>query len=108
MTSPARTYWTTRTGSTGASGLARHPVARLQLGREHDLDVGERLVRLRVLHDHHRRRPLLPVRALAVREADGPVPSVELVGEERLHDVLALVALGDVDGLGDQRHLGVA
>src|SRR5262245_13606522 len=109
MTSPASTYWDASVRSTRApgSGLRRHPVPGLELRREDDLGVGERLLRLGVLHEQHGRRPLLPVRALAAREADGAVPALELAGEQRLDQVLGLVALGLAGGVGHEPHLRV-
>src|SRR5438093_6876526 len=116
MTTPASTYWDARIrsmeGGRGRvpprSALGGRPVAGLQLGRIHDLHVVEGHLRLRVLRNEHRRRPLLPVGPLAAREADGPVPALELVVEQRLDDLLALVALGRVDRVGEERHLRVA
>src|SRR3989475_4056612 len=112
MTSPERTYWDRRTASTEAprssSALrSRHPVARLELRRVDDPDVGERHLDRRVLRHQHRRRPLLPVRTLAAREADRPVPALERVGQERLDQLVGLVALGGVQRVGQQDDLGV-
>src|SRR4029450_3567898 len=100
MTTPERTYWEKRTASNErpvASALRRrHPVAGPELGRIDDLHLGERHLGAGVLGHQHRRRPLLPVRTFAAREADGAVPALELVGQERLDHVVALVALGRV------------
>src|SRR2546425_8424530 len=111
MTSPASRYWEASSRSTRrwpASALHGRPLTGLELRRIDDLHVGERLLRLGVLHDQHGRRPLLPVGALAAREAHGGVPALELVLEQRLDDLLGLVALGRVDGVGDDPHLGIA
>src|SRR5262245_66203574 len=111
MTSPAKTYWETRSRSNDGSASALgcgHPVARLELGRIDDLHVRERHLGLRVLNDQHRRRPLLPVRPLAAGKADRAVPALELAGQERLDQVLRLVALGGVEGVGQEHGLGVA
>src|SRR5689334_1434696 len=112
MTSPEITYWDRSVRSTPAlrarsAGRREHEVARLEIGREHDRHAGERLSDLGVLGDQDGRRPLLPVRALAVRERHRAVPALELVGEERLLDVLTLVALGRRDGVGDDLDLRV-
>src|SRR5262249_45462093 len=111
MTTPERTYWESSTASNdrpAASALRRHPVTRLELGRVDDLHVGEGHLGPGVLGYQHRRRPLLPVRAFAAREADGAVPALELVGQERLDQIVALVALGGVERVGQERHLGIA
>src|SRR2546426_12387085 len=79
--------------STRALLRLAHPLARLEFRGGDDLHLGERLLHARVLHHQHRRRPLLPVRALAAAEGDGAVPALELAGEERLHEVVGLVAL---------------
>src|SRR5262245_14561295 len=101
ITTPERTYCERRTASTARrSALRGHPVAGLELRRIDDLHVVEGHLGLRVLGHQHGRRPLLPVRALAPRERDGPVPALELVVEQGLDDVLALVALRRVDGVG--------
>src|SRR5438093_13293823 len=77
MTIPERRYWEKRYAST-ASALRRHQeVAGLELGREDDLRLAEGHLGLRVLEEQHGRRPLLPVRTLAVREADRHVRGVE-------------------------------
>src|SRR5438477_12703633 len=98
MTRPDSRYWEKRNASNAgvrSSALRRrHPVSGLELGWIDDLDLGERHLRLRVLGHQHRGRPLLPVRPLAAREADGAVPALELVGEERLHQLLGVIALG--------------
>src|SRR6267143_3032134 len=107
MTMPESTYWETRTASTRALLRLAHPLARLELARRHDLRLGERLLHLRVLDHQHRRRPVLPVRALAARERDGAVPALELPGQQRLHEVVDAVALGEVQRVGDQGHLRV-
>src|SRR5262245_16285198 len=57
------------------SGLRKREVAGLELVREDDPRLGERHVRLRVLHEEHGGRPLLPVRALPAGEGDGAVPA---------------------------------
>src|SRR5215471_21759941 len=108
MTTPESTYWERRTVSNAAPGSAlrrRHPVARLELGRIDDLHLRERHLRLRVLDHQHRRRPLLPVRALAAGEADRAVPALELAGYQRLDEVLGLVALRRVERVGQEHHL---
>src|SRR5215467_6215361 len=108
MTIPDSTYWESRSRSTdgSASALGRgHPVARLELGRIDDLHIRERHLGLRVLDDQHRRRPLLPVRALAAGEADRAVPALELAGHQRLDEVLGLVALRRVERVGQEHHL---
>src|SRR2546425_3367421 len=85
MTIPERRYWEKRYAST-ASALRRHQeVARLELGREDDLRLAEGHLGLRVLEEQHGRRPLLPVRALPVREADRPVPPLERVARSEEH-----------------------
>src|SRR6266700_7441502 len=94
--------------SGGSSALRRqHEVAGLELRWIDDLGLGEGLLGLRVLEEEHGRRPLLPVRALAARESDRPVPADELVREERLDDVLRLVGLAGVHGVGEQHHLRI-
>src|SRR5947209_18323022 len=93
MTIPERRYWEKRYAST-ASALRRHQeVAGLELGREDDLRLAEGHLGLRVPEEQHGRRPLLPVRALPLREADRPVPPLERVAEERLDERFARVAL---------------
>src|SRR5437879_11714198 len=96
MTTPDSTYWENRNasnrGAPASSALRRrHPVSGLELGWIDDLDLGERHLRLRVLGHQHRGRPLLPVRPLTAREADGAVPALELVGEGRLHPLLGVL-----------------
>src|SRR5258708_20171762 len=95
MTTPERTYCESRNASNGrpaSSALrCRHPVSRLELRRIDDLHVRERLLGLRVLGHEHRGRPLLPVRALAAREADRAVPALELPGQEPLDHLLPVV-----------------
>src|SRR5207245_11034333 len=91
MTIPERWYWEQRYAS-NASALRRHQqVAGLELGREDDLRLAEGHLGLRVLEEQHGRRPLLPVRALPVREADRPVPALERVAQERLDEGVARV-----------------
>src|SRR6266487_1249787 len=88
MTSPDRTYCDRIKASMrsvrrlprsgGSSALRRqHEVAGLELRWIDDLGLGEGLLGLRVLEEEHGRRPLLPVRALAAREGDRPVPRSE-------------------------------
>src|SRR5256885_15297210 len=84
VTTPERAYWETRTASTRALLRLAHPLARLEFRRGDDLDLGERLLHARVLHHQHRRRPLLPVRALAAAEGDGAVPALERSEERRV------------------------
>src|SRR5262245_10490259 len=111
MTTPERTYWESSTASNdrpAASALRRHPVARLELGRVDDLHLGERHFRPGVLGHEHWRSPLLPVRPLAARETDRAVPALELVGQKRLDQVVALVALRGVQRVGQERHLRIA
>src|SRR5262249_9132707 len=111
MTTPDSTYWESRSRSNdgSASALGRgHPVARLELGRIDDLHVRERHLGLRVLDHQHRRRPLLPVRALAAGEGYRAVPALELAGQERLHQVFGLVALGGIESVGQEHDLRVA
>src|ERR1700675_294507 len=99
MTRPERRYWERRWKSIDRAAAAPGPgardfgsrpgpdgrlagndqLARLELGRIDDLGLGERHVGLGVLHQQHRRRPLLPVRPLAAAEADRRVPALELV-----------------------------
>src|SRR6267143_4579277 len=107
MTTPESTYWETRTASTRALLRLAHPVARLELEGRDDLRLAERLLHLRVLDHQHRRRPVLPVGALAAREGDDAVPALEAAGEQRLHEVVDAVALGHVQRVGNQRHLRV-
>src|SRR5262245_235044 len=111
MTRPERTYCESRTASNARlprSALRRHhPVPGLELGRVDDLDVRERHIRLRVLGHEYRGRPLLPVRALAPREADRAVPALKLPGHERLDQLVAVVAFGGVERVGQEDHLGV-
>src|SRR5262249_49714265 len=105
MTSPESTYCERSVRSTRANrsaGGRGHPVAGLQLRRKHDLDLREWLLRLGVLGDEHGRRPLLPVRSFTAREGDGAIPALELRGGEGLHQILPLVALGRVEGIGEQ------
>src|SRR2546426_12013363 len=107
MTIPERRYWEKRYAST-ASALRRHQqVAGLELGREDDLRLAEGHLGLRVLQEQHGRRPLLPVRALPVREADRPAPAVERVAQEGLDEGVARVAPCVVERVGDGRHLRV-
>src|SRR5688500_6884292 len=122
MTSPESTYWDriVRSMSYGVIGGGRRGplrvcspragdvVAGLELRREADLHLREWLLHARVLGEQNRRRPLLPVRTVTTREADGAVPALELVRQERLGDVLALVALRRVHGVREEHHLGVA
>src|SRR5216684_2083051 len=104
MTTPERTYCESRNASNGRAASSalrcRHPVSRLELRRIDDLHVRERLLGLRVLGHQHRGRPLLPVRALAAREADRAVPALELPGQERLDQLVAVVAPGGVQRVG--------
>src|SRR5437867_4628774 len=107
MTIPERRYWEKRYAST-ASALRRHQeVAGLELGREDDLRLAEGHLGLRVLQEQHGRRPLLPVWALPMGEADRPVPALERVAQERLDEGFARVALGVVERVGDERTLRV-
>src|SRR6267143_2850691 len=113
MTRPDKTYWDRRYASTAPlsrprprpssprrSALGRHhQVAGLELRRVDDLGLGEGLSLLRVLQEEHRRRPLLPVGALAPCERDRAVPADELGAEEGLDDVVGLVALRGIDGV---------
>src|SRR5437016_10531199 len=108
MTSPESTYWDSSVPSIDRRRLLLHQITGLELRREDDLGLGERLLRLRVLHEEHRRRPLLPVRSFTAREADRPVPALELGGEQRLHDIVRRVALPRVDRVGEQPDLRVA
>src|SRR2546422_11523340 len=110
MTSPDRTYCDRikasmrpgrrrpRPGGARSALRRLHEIAGLELRRIDDLGLGKRLLGLRVLQEEHRRRPLLPVGALAAREGDRPVPADELVREKRLDDVLRLVGLTGVHG----------
>src|SRR6266511_2233792 len=109
MTRPDKTYWDSSYASTSPwrSALGRHhQIAGLELRRVDDLGLGEGLLRLGVLQEEHRRRPLLPVGTVAPREGDGAVPNGELGAEEGLHDVVGLVALRGVHRVGEQHHLG--
>src|SRR5439155_12417321 len=110
ITTPERTYCASRVRSmaVGPSALRRqNQVASLEFRREDDLHVGKRLLRPGVLGKQHGRTPLLPVGTLAAREADGPVPSFELVVEQGLHQVSPLGALGRVEGVCQQNYLDV-
>src|SRR2546426_4764668 len=111
MTTPERTYWESSTASNDRPAMSalrrRHPVAGLELGRVDDLHLVERHLRPGVLGHEHRGRPLLPVRALASGEADRAVPALELPGQERLDQVVAVVALGGVERIGHEDYLGV-
>src|SRR5215467_12389833 len=90
------------------SALGRHrEIAGLEVRRVDDLRFGEGLVLLGVLQEEHGRRPLLPVRALAPRERDRAVPAGVLVAEQGLVDIVGLVALGGIDGVGKQHYLRV-
>src|SRR5260370_30243825 len=95
MTTRERTDCESRNASNGrpaSSALrCRHPVSRLELRRIDDLHVRERLLGLRVLGHQHRRRTLLPVRALAEREADPAVPPPDLPRPESLGPHTAVV-----------------
>src|SRR5262252_9592554 len=107
MTRPASTYCERITRSTSVLG-PRDPVAGLEIGRVDDLHLGERHLRFGVLNNQHRRRPLLPVRALAAREADRAVPALELAGQERLDQRIGVVALGGIERVTEEDHLSVA
>src|SRR5215470_14673234 len=110
MTSPDSTYCERRYASTLRAGSAlgrHHQVARLEIGREDDLCLGEGLLRLGVLQEQDGRAPLLPVRPLAVGEGDGAVPTHELVAEKRLEEIVRLVALGRGHGVREEHDLGV-
>src|SRR5207244_11555760 len=110
ITTPERTYCASRVRSmaVGSSALRRqNQVAGLELRREDDLHVSKRLLRLGVLGKQDGRTPLLPVGALAAREADGPVPPLELVVQQGLDQVSPLVALGRVEGVCQQNYLGI-
>src|SRR6266540_3702185 len=111
MTTPERTYCDSKVRSmaVGPSALWRHhQVAGLELRREDDLHVGKRLLRLGVLGKQDGGTPLLPVGTLAAREADGPVPPFERVGQQGFDEVCALGALGRVEGVCEQDHLGIS
>src|SRR5215510_11229575 len=102
ITTPERTYCDSKVRSmaVGPSALRRqHQVAGLEFWWEDDLHVGKRLLRLGVLGKQNGRTPLLPVRTLAAREANGPVPPFELVVEQGLDKISALVALGRIEGV---------
>src|ERR687887_832438 len=110
ITTPERTYCASRVRSMVVCPSAlwrQHQVAGLELRREDDLHVGKRLLRLGVLRKQHGRTPLLPVGSLAVREADGPVPSFELVVQQGFDQVSPLGALGRGEGVCQQDDLGV-
>src|SRR5262245_12021268 len=91
----------------GSAPGPRHPLAGLELRWKGDLRVGEGLLGLGVLRDEHGRRPLLPVRALAPREADRTVPSFELVCQEGLDQLFAPVALRRVECVSEEDDLSV-
>src|SRR5919109_4014714 len=102
ITTPESTYCASRVRSMAVSPSAlwrQHQVASLELRREDDLHVGKWLLRPGVLGKQHGRTPLLPVGTLAAREADGPVPSFELIVQEGLHESSTLVTLGRVEGV---------
>src|SRR5215475_2139698 len=110
ITTPERTYCASRVRSmaVGPSALRRHnQVAGLELRREDDLHVGKRLLRPGVLGKQDGRTPLLPVGALAAREADGPVPPFERVVQQGFDESMALVALCRVESVCQQDHLGI-
>src|SRR5262249_49020757 len=111
ITTPERTYCDSRVRSmaVGPSALRRqNQVAGLEFRREDDLYVGERLLRLGVLGKQDGRTPLLPVRPLAVREADSSVPPFELVVEQGLDKVSTLIAFGCVESICQQDYLDVS
>src|SRR5215470_18025504 len=99
MTTPERTYCASRVRSiaAGLSVLGRqHQIAGLEFRWKNDLHVGKWLLRPGVLRKQDGRAPLLPVGTLAMGEADGAVPALELVIQQGLYQVRALVALGGV------------
>src|SRR5262249_8362942 len=111
MTTPERTYCTSRVGSmaAGLSVLGRqHQITGLEFRWENDLHVGKWLLRLGVLRKQDGGAPLLPVGTFATREVDGAVPPLELVTQHALYQVRVLVALGRVQGVGQQDYLSIA
>src|ERR687885_355677 len=108
ITTPERTYCASKVRSMAAepSALRRqHQVTGLELRREDDLHIGKRLLRPGVLSKQDGRTPLLPVGALAAREADARVPPFERVAEQGLDQVSTLVALGRVESVCQQDYL---
>src|SRR5215831_17710674 len=110
MTTPERTYCASRVRSmaAGLSVLGRqHQITGLEFWWENDLHVGKWLLWPGVLRKQDGRAPLLPVGTFATREANGPVPPLELVTQQGLYQVRALIALGRVQGVSQQDHLGI-
>src|SRR5262249_41918371 len=103
MTTPERTYCTSRVRSIAASLSVlgcQHQITGLEFRWENDLHVGKWLLRPGVLRKQDGRAPLLPVGTVATCEVDGAVPALELVTQQGFYQVRALVALGRVQGVG--------